>query len=155
MDDELKLWYLLSDSVDELREGVLLTGSNSQVTEFMALTARQLRLIQEVCRLTRYNPEGISLKTLAEKMQLSSSAVSLMVETLVQKDELERVHSSADRRMVLIRVSPRGRTAIDKIRNRFRDIIRDFLNDRDPAEREQLEDLLTCLLEKIRSLGAQ
>ena len=43
--DELDLWYLLSDCVDELRDVVILSHSERQVSEFMALTARQVRLL--------------------------------------------------------------------------------------------------------------
>ena len=81
-DDGLKLWYLLSDCVDELREAVVLSRHDAEIAEFLSLTAGQLRLVQAVCRLTRENQEGISLKVLADELHLSSSAVSLMVDTL-------------------------------------------------------------------------
>jgi len=149
--DELDLWYLLSDCVDELRDAVILSHSDRQVSEFMALTARQLRLIQAVCRLTRYNTDGISLKTLATELKLSSSAVSLMVESLVQKDELERLHSSRDRRMVLIRLSPRGRKAITGVREKLRRMMKDSLADMSEVERERTVEMLERLLNRIRS----
>ena len=55
LEDELQLWYLLSDCVDELREKFVVSHFERQVSEFMALTARQLQLIQIVGRLTRNN----------------------------------------------------------------------------------------------------
>ena len=150
LNDELELWYLLSDCVDELRDAVILSHTERQVSEFMALTARQLRLIQAVCRLTRHNAEGISLKALAEEMKLSSSAVSLMVETLVQKDELERLHSDRDRRMVLIRLSPRGRVAINGVREKLRRAMKEFLADMSETEQERTVEMLERLLTRIR-----
>ena len=153
LNDELDLWYLLSDCVDELREAVILSHADRQVSEFMALTARQLRLIQAVCRLTRGNSEGISLKTLARELELSSSAVSLMVETLVQKDELERLQSSRDRRMVLIRLSPRGQTAVDGVREKLRRAMKEFLADMSDAEQERTVEMLERLLVRIRSFS--
>ena len=153
LNDELDLWYLLSDCVDELRDVVILSHTDRQVSEFMALTARQLRLIQAVCRLTRGNSEGISLKTLARELELSSSAVSLMVETLVQKDELERLQSSRDRRMVLIRLSPRGQTAVDGVREKLRRAMKEFLADMSDAEQERTVEMLERLLVRIRSFS--
>ena len=149
--DELDLWYLLSDCVDELRDVVILSHSERQVSEFMALTARQVRLLRAVCRLTRDNAEGISLKTLAEELKLSSSAVSLMVDTLVKKDELERLHSSRDRRMVLIRLSPRGRVAIIGVREKLRRAMKDYLADMSEPEQARTVEMLERLLERIRN----
>ena len=153
--DELDLWYLLSDCVDELRDAVILSHSDRQVSEFMALTARQLRLLRAVCRLTRDNAEGISLKMLAEEMKLSSSAVSLMVETLVQKDELERLHSPRDRRMVLIRISPRGRVAINGVREKLRRARKDYLADMSESEQLRTVEVLERLLTRIRNYSHQ
>ena len=153
--DELDLWYLLSDCVDELREAVILSHADRQVSEFMALTARQLRLVQAVCRLTRGNPDGISLKVLAKELKLSSSAVSLMVEALVQKDELERLQSSRDRRMVLIRLSPSGREAVDRVREKLRRAMKDFLADMSGAEQERTVEMLERLLNRIRVYSRQ
>ena len=153
--DELDLWYLLSDCVDELRDAVIFSHTDREVSEFMALTARQTRLIQAVCRLTRDNAEGISLKTLAEELKLSSSAVSLMVENLVQKDELERLHDSRDRRMVLIRLSPRGRVAVSGVREKLRRAMKEFLADMSQAEQERTVEMLERLLNRIRSYSRQ
>ena len=154
-EEELYLWYLLSDCVDELRDAVIFSHSDREVSEFMALTARQLRLIQAVCRLTRDNAEGISLKMLAAELKLSSSAVSLMVEALVRKDELERLHSSRDRRMVLIRLSPRGRVAITGVREKLRGIMKDFLSGMSEAEQKRTVEMLERLLSRIRSSASQ
>lgn len=153
--DELDLWYLLSDCVDELRDAVIMSHSDRQVSEFMALTARQLRLLRAVCRLTRDNAEGISLKTLAEELKLSSSAVSLMVESLVQKDELERLHSSKDRRMVLIRLSPRGQVTLTGVREKLRRAMKEFLSGMSEAEQERTVEMLERLLGRIRHYSRQ
>lgn len=155
LEDKLRLWYLLSDCVDELREKVMLSHPERLVSEFMALTARQLQLIQTVGKLTRDNEEGISLKRLAEELHLSSSAVSLMVETLVQKDELERLHSARDRRMVLIRISPRGRAELIRVRDTLRRLMQDFLDDMEPDEQERAVQMLEQLLAKVRAFSGR
>ena len=149
-DDGLKLWYLISDCVDELREAVVLSRHDAEVADFLSLTAGQLRLIQTVCRLTRDKYEGISLKALADELHLSSSAVSLMVDTLVRKDDLERLHSSRDRRMVLIRISPRGRAAIAKVRTHYGNVMKKLLAEMSDAEQSRAEELFAKLLGDIR-----
>ena len=149
-DDGLKLWYLLSDCVDEMREAAVLSCQDAEVADFLSLTAGQLRLIQAVCRLTRDDREGISLKTLADELHLSSSAVSLMVDTLVRKDDLERLHSSRDRRMVLIRISPRGRAAIDKVRKHYSAAMKNLMATMSESERARAGELFAKLLGDIR-----
>ena len=149
-DDGLKLWYLLSDCVDEMREAAVLSRHDAEVADFLSLTAGQLRLVQAVCRLTRDDQEGISLKTLADELHLSSSAVSLMVDTLVRKENLERLHSSRDRRMVLIRISPRGRAAIAKVRTHYGNVMKNFMAAMSEAERARACELFARLLEDIR-----
>ncbi len=148
LDEELQLWHLLSDCVDELRDTAVF--ADGQESSYLSLTAHQLRLMQTVRRLTRNTREGISLKALAEQLRLSSSAASLMVETLVQKDELERLHSSRDRRMVLIRISPRGRLTIDRIEEKFRRLMKEFIDELKFDERDVMVGVLTRLLAKIR-----
>ena len=150
-DDGLNLWYLLSDCVDEMREAAVLSRRDAEVADFLSLTAGQLRLIQAVCRLTRDDREGISLKTLADELHLSSSAVSLMVDTLVRKDDLERLHSSRDRRMVLIRISPRGRAAIAKVRTHYGNVMDKLMAEMSEAERARAGELFAKLLDDIRN----
>ena len=91
--------------------------SNMRDFEFEAdifsLTGSQQRLLREVALLTSPDSPGISLKSLAEDLNLSSSAVSVMVEMLVQKKILERKASEVDRRQVLIRLSDAAWEAVD------------------------------------------
>ena len=91
--------------------------SNMRSFEFEAdifsLTGSQQRLLREVALLTSPDSPGISLKSLAEDLNLSSSAVSVMVEMLVQKKILERKASEVDRRQVLIRLSDVAWEAVD------------------------------------------
>jgi len=154
-DSGLNLWYLLSDCVDELRETVVLSRRDADTADFVSLTAGQLRLVQAVCRLTRQNQEGVSLKALADELHLSSSAVSLMVDTLVRKDDLERLHSIHDRRMVLIRISQRGRDAIAKVRKQYSMVMKDFISSMRTEELARAEALFAKLLADIRDYASR
>ena len=105
----------------------------------------QERLLRELCLRTTPESDGISLKNLADCLGLSSSAVSVMVEALVQKKVLERRPSAADRRQVLIRLcldlydegfdrffagfSPEEHAVIEKIARRLAAAADDFDNE--------------------------
>ena len=101
--------------VERFRDRLL--SANERRLEFEAdifsLTGSQQRLLREVALLTTPDAPGISLKSLAEDLNLSSSAVSVMVEMLVQKKILERKASDVDRRQVLIRLSDAAWEAVD------------------------------------------
>ena len=102
-------------AVDRFREKLIC--SNIRRFEFgvdiFSLTMSQQRLLREVALLTEPGSPGISLKSLADDLNLSSSAVSVMVEIMVQRKVLERQSSEVDRRQVLIRLSDAAWEAVE------------------------------------------
>ncbi len=92
-------------SVDRFRERIICSHPFKFDVDILSLTMSQQRLLRELALQTGPESEGISLKHLADELNLSSSAVSVMVEMLVQKKVLERRSSEVDRRQVLIRLS--------------------------------------------------
>ena len=113
---------LICDCADELRDYWLVRQSEQDIKDIMALSISQQRMIRKVWRMTRSRSEGIMLKELAENLSLSSSAVSVMVDTMVRRGILERQISPDDRRRVMIRISSRGED-IDEKYDRFFDEI--------------------------------
>lgn len=65
---------------DELRDHWLAKQTDAEFKQMMSLTVSQQRMSRAVRRMTEEKPEGITLKELADKLSLSSSAVSVMVE---------------------------------------------------------------------------
>lgn len=93
---------------DELRDQWLIQQTGEERDFFAGITAGQRRMLRIVWRLTRNEPEGIMLRVLAARLGLSSSAVSVMVDSLVRRGILERIPVAADRRKVLIRLGEKG-----------------------------------------------
>ena len=98
-------WRHFFGAIDRFRERLIPADGGAFDVDIFSLTMSQQRLLRELALCAESSPEGISLKVLAEKLNLSSSAVSVMVEMLVQKKVLERRNSIVDRRQVLIRLS--------------------------------------------------
>lgn len=94
---------------DELRDIWLRHLSRKQMREILALTVSQKRMFRTVWRMTEQEPVGVTLKALAGKLSLSSSAASVMVDSMVRLGVLERKVDERDRRKVFIRVSDSGR----------------------------------------------
>lgn len=98
-------WRHFFGSIDRFRERMICQYPFKFDVDIFSLTMSQQRLLRELALQTGPESEGVSLKHLADELNLSSSAVSVMVEMLVQKKVLERKSSEVDRRQVLIRLS--------------------------------------------------
>jgi len=68
------------------------------------ITLQQVKVIEEVFYC---GGDGINLKDLAERLDISPSAASQVVESLVQEELLLRMPSKTDRRAVVITISPK------------------------------------------------
>ncbi len=101
--------------LDELRRASLKDSNTSQEKKMLGLTLRQGSAMWQVKMMTAQNPQGIALKTLASRMQMTVPATSLLVESMVSKGFFERHTNPEDRRAVCIRLSERGAQISEEI----------------------------------------
>ena len=93
----------LFDVADKMRLLVLQTSTNKKTQALMeSLTYRQHKALVAVTLLTEKNPVGITLKKLAERLNMTVPATSVLVESMVQNKIFIRVTSQTDRRAVCI-----------------------------------------------------
>lgn len=83
-----------------------LSETGKEIVEI--LTIQQAAALAAVRRLTRHQPEGILHGTLAHEMRLTPSAITRLVEPLVNAGMLERNPSAQDRRRVLLTLTATG-----------------------------------------------
>jgi len=114
-----------------------------------SLTIRQHQVIREVYILTKTQPEGVPLKRLAERLDLSPGTVSEAVETLVRKNALEREICPTDRRSVRIKVSPQGMEMIRVGIDQYRQDAAMLLSGLTKPEIDQLLRTLECMRSKL------
>ena len=88
-----------------------------------ALTIQQAFALAAVRRLTRNEPEGILHGTLAHDMRLTPSAITRLVEPLVNAKLLERRPSTHDRRRVLLTLTASGLESAEMIEQAMLDAI--------------------------------
>ncbi|MBR5195084.1 MAG: MarR family transcriptional regulator [Akkermansia sp.] len=72
------------------------------------LTVRQGSAISQLKLMLEEEPDGVSLKSLAKRMQMTIPATSLLVETMVGKGYMERKPNPTDRRAVCITLTENG-----------------------------------------------
>lgn len=102
--------------MDDIRRDSLKKTPQTQQKRVLGLTMRQAGALVNVEILTRNTPRGIALKTLAQNLQMTVPATSLLVENMVNKGFLERTPNPEDRRAVCIRLSADGAEFIESTR---------------------------------------
>ena len=110
-----------------------------------------MRVLKAVAWLSLDDNRGIMLKTLAEKVKLTSGAVSIIVDSLVRQGLLERRHSEVDRRAVNIFLSAEGRKKIDSYIAFFDRRTAEFLAELTPEEVTAFLSLLERFRTKVNS----
>lgn len=60
--------------------------------------------------------QSVSVKLLAEKMSITSSAATQLIDGLVENGWLKRTHDKDDRRSVLVTMSEKGKTKFSKFK---------------------------------------
>jgi MarR family 2-MHQ and catechol resistance regulon transcriptional repressor len=106
------------------------------------LSTRQLYYLDEI-----YHLGQPTLTELAEKIKVSKPSVTIIIDKLVRKGYLRRIHSSHDRRSYHIHLTETGmRLALlhDNIHYRFADIVKSILSQEDISA-------LNNILEKVIS----
>ena len=142
-------WRLLFSLSDDFRN--LANQANLDAQIISTVTLGQLRVLKAVATLTYdSNPDGLMLKTLAEKVRLTSGAVSIIVDALVKHGLLERKHNSSDRRAVNIVLSSLGREKVAQYVSFYNRITQNFFEELTEEEQNALISLLSRFREKIR-----
>lgn len=123
-EETTRVWRTLFEVTDWMRN--INAGLIDQT--FLNLTFNQLRMIKIVYVLNREFPEGVTLKVLAESLNITPAAASEMVDALVRKDVLCRDHNPQDRRAVAIRLAENCRKRFLEGEKNFDHVTADFLN---------------------------
>ena len=98
----------LLEILDELRRDSIRTINSPEMKKMYGLTVRQGSAISQLKLMQEEEPDGVSLKSLAKRMQMTIPATSLLVETMVGKGYMERKPNPTDRRAVCITLTENG-----------------------------------------------
>ena len=127
----------LLEILDELRRDSIRTINSPEMKKMYGLTVRQGSAISQLKLMLEEEPDGVSLKSLAKRMQMTIPATSLLVETMVGKGYMERKPNPTDRRAVCITLTENGLSL-------FANVYAQFHNELDRrAKALTVEDLKT------------
>lgn len=143
-----QLWRQLFCITDRMREA----GTGHIGEEVASLTFNQLRMIKHVYLLTRDCPDGVTLKVLAEALEITPAAASEMVDSLVRKNVLCREHNPNDRRAVAITLAEGCRKRFRESEKKFDEMTMDFLNTLSAESREEFTSVVHRFFEQMNRL---
>ncbi|CAM4347412.1 MAG: MarR family transcriptional regulator [Paenibacillus macerans] len=106
----------------------------------LGLTGPQFHMLALIDRQKTCN-----VSYLADKLEVKPSAITVMIDRLVQNGYVERRHDEKDRRSVLLSVTTRGAEVCEEARKRSREVLKAHLS---VLDRHEL-DVLVGILEKF------
>ena len=142
--------FELLNTLDDIRRESLKNTTSNHVKRLMGLTIRQASASARLKMLMNKAPQGVALKTLAQELQMTVPATSLLVETMVSKDVFERNQNPDDRRAICIRLSTKGQELFDV---GFSALERQLDNHSADITREELEACQRVTQKLSRSLS--
>lgn len=147
-------WRNLFDAMDRFREKIFFHTSLINQELFIDLTVSQQRLLRRLYLMTEEQSEGVSLKTLADELGLSSSAVSVMVDVLVRRGVLNRESSPADRRQILIRFSAEAWKSIRGTEKFCDEKLSGFFDNLSPEEAERTRQIIQHFIVELDKISS-
>lgn len=112
---EFRFWKALMPLADLLGE---FSAPRSDFQKYSDLSIRQMKALKTVWYIQEKNPQGTTLKNLAEEIRLTPGSASELVDSLVRRNLLARVQNPKDRREVRITLTEESITVINAcIRN--------------------------------------
>lgn len=94
--------------------------------------------------------EEWTVTELADAMGVKPSAITAMVDRMVKCEFVLRGRDEADRRLVIVRLSDRGREVFNQCEPKRREIIERYLNGLEPAELEFLVKIYEKLAGQVQ-----
>ena len=142
----LRLWLRLL-TCTQLIEGEVRT----RLRRDFATTLPRFDLMAQLER----HPAGLRMGELSRRMMVTSGNVTGITDQLVDEGLVRRVESPDDRRAYLVRLTPAGKRAFDRMAAAHEEWVIDLLAGLSAAEREQLNRLLAKVKEHVNAIEVQ
>ncbi len=106
----------------------------------------------QLAQLLYQTPDGLTNAEIAEILDIRPSSVSATITRLVDAELAERIPSATDKRVVIVRLTDRGREFFDQRDSHVDEMADKLFGGLTPEEQAQLEDLLTKLSHQVDDL---
>ncbi len=128
----------LFDFIKKLRQFSFSEAKDLPLAKSLKMSERQCIALYHLDRMLTKEPQGVSLKALAQRLQITIPATSLLVDTMVSNKLFERRANPEDRRGVLIQLAPKGTEMMSELETRVHG---QFINIAQNLNQEELDQL--------------
>ena len=137
---------------DHINRAGVVAMTDSMRKKLAKLSVRQCAVLANIRRYTMVHPEGVPMSQLAERVGMSPSATSHMIDSLMGQGLVERHQSPTDRRAVLVTIAKSfmaPTAAIDKAQTAAIEELRSHLTEEELRIHERvIEKLYAAVLER-------
>lgn len=116
------------------------------------LEKHQVNYSQYAALLTLYMYGRLTEGELARLLHVNPSTMSRMVYVLEQRGWLKGVRDSADRRRVLVALTPRGRQKVKEMMRQPAEILSSIVEEMEPERREQIKKVVELINQALRQM---
>ena len=142
----------LRSVVDYISRAGAMTMTDALRKKLYKLSVRQCAVLANIRRYTHSHTEGIPMSVLAERVGMSPSAASHMVDSLMSQGMVERHQGATDRRAVLVTISQSFlalAASIEKAQQKAIDELKSVLSEEESRIFDMAtEKLYTALLDR-------
>ena len=125
--------------------------ANCQEKEVRLATIHNLTQAEFRCLRLFGTDESVNNKKIAERMNLSPSRLTRIIDGLVEKEYIVREIDPEDRRNMRVMLSKRGRQLVNQLNKAYVQIHSEILQDIEPAQHEPLITAMQHLLEALEN----
>jgi DNA-binding MarR family transcriptional regulator len=125
--------------------------ANCQEKEVRLATIHNLTQAEFRCLRLFGADESVNNKKIAERMNLSPSRLTRIIDGLVEKEYIVREIDSEDRRNMRVMLSKRGKQLVNQLNKAYVQIHNEILQDIDPSQHEPLIIAMQHLLEALEN----
>ncbi|MEK4063238.1 MULTISPECIES: MarR family winged helix-turn-helix transcriptional regulator [Paenibacillus] len=111
------------------------------------LTSQQFFILKQIA-----DEERMTSSLLAERVEVKPSAITVMIERLVQNGFVERYYDPSDKRLTLLRLSKQGVLTLENVWKQFLDIITQLLAVMEESEIEPFIQSFERISEKASTV---
>lgn len=151
-EDTIPLIDKMRAITDHINRAGVVAMTDSMRKKLARLSVRQCAVLANIRRYTMVHPEGVPMSQLAERVGMSPSAASHMIDSLMGQGLVERHQSPTDRRAVLVTIAKSfmaPTAAIDKAQTAAIEELRSHLTEEELRIHERvIEKLYAAVLER-------
>ncbi|MBD7913357.1 MULTISPECIES: MarR family transcriptional regulator [Clostridium] len=131
---------------DIAKKYILLRKTVMQAPQSEHIKPNEFTLLMVI--IERITPEvrGVKVSELSTILNITPAAVTHMINSLEKKKCLERLSDNKDRRIVLVKPTPAGKKAIESMKNKFFNNLKeliDFIGEKDSQELIRILSLIS------------